>query len=86
MTDLLGLLFCFETRSCYVAQTGLKIAILLPQPPECWDHKGMHHTWLQTNPLKEQIYRQIEEKPKPAISGSSSQIFFKSGKSLKNHQ
>jgi hypothetical protein len=25
--------------SQYVAQTGLQLAILLPQPPECWDYR-----------------------------------------------
>jgi hypothetical protein len=28
----------FETESHYVAQAGLKLSILLPQPPEFWDH------------------------------------------------
>jgi hypothetical protein len=28
-----------ELESCYVAQAGLKLEILLPQPPECWSYK-----------------------------------------------
>jgi hypothetical protein len=31
--------FCFEARSHYVAQAGLKLMILLLQPPKCWDYK-----------------------------------------------
>jgi hypothetical protein len=27
-----------ETGSCYVAQSGFKFSILLPEPPECWDY------------------------------------------------
>jgi hypothetical protein len=29
----------FETGFCYVAQPGLKLSILLSQPPECWDYR-----------------------------------------------
>jgi hypothetical protein len=29
----------FETGSYNVAQVGLEFAILLPQPPECWDYR-----------------------------------------------
>lgn len=29
----------FETASQYIAQTGLKFKILLPQLPEVWDHR-----------------------------------------------
>jgi hypothetical protein len=35
-------LFCFvlfETGSWYIAQDGLKLMILLPQSPECWDYR-----------------------------------------------
>jgi hypothetical protein len=28
----------FETGSHFVAQAGLKLSVLLPQPPECWDY------------------------------------------------
>jgi hypothetical protein len=41
-------LHCFETETFYVAQTGLELTILLPQPPECWDSGTtgvQHHTW-----------------------------------------
>jgi hypothetical protein len=31
--------FCFETGFWYVAQGGLKLSILLPQPPECWNYR-----------------------------------------------
>jgi hypothetical protein len=27
------------TESCYVAQTGLELKILLSQPPKCWDYR-----------------------------------------------
>jgi hypothetical protein len=30
----------FEIVSQYVAQAGLKLTILLTQPPECWDYKN----------------------------------------------
>jgi hypothetical protein len=29
----------FETRSCCVAWASLKLWILLPQPPKCWDYR-----------------------------------------------
>jgi hypothetical protein len=42
-------LFCFfKTRSGYVAQAGLELRVLLPQPPECWDysaHQTQHTGW-----------------------------------------
>jgi hypothetical protein len=28
----------FETGSHYITEVGLKLTIILPQPPECWDH------------------------------------------------
>jgi hypothetical protein len=33
------LFVCFETGSYYVAEAGLQLEILLPQPPKFWDHK-----------------------------------------------
>jgi hypothetical protein len=29
----------FEIESCCVAQAGLKLLILLPQPGQCWDYR-----------------------------------------------
>jgi hypothetical protein len=34
-----GFCFVFETGVSSVAQAGLKLATLLPQPPECWDNR-----------------------------------------------
>jgi hypothetical protein len=34
-----GFFVCFETGSHYAAQADLKLEILLPQPPECWDYR-----------------------------------------------
>jgi hypothetical protein len=34
-----GVYFCFEIGSHYVAQDGLKLSILLPQLPKCWDFR-----------------------------------------------
>jgi hypothetical protein len=31
--------FLFETGSHYVAQAGLELSVLLPQPPECLDYR-----------------------------------------------
>jgi hypothetical protein len=36
----------FETRSCCVAHADLKLAILLPQSPECWDYRQASLPWL----------------------------------------
>jgi hypothetical protein len=47
-------LFCFAvTGSHYVAQTALELAILLPQPPKCWDYRcvapyPVGHLWKVT--------------------------------------
>lgn len=40
--DLISLFVVFwgsERRSHYIAQDGLKLSILLPQHPECWDYR-----------------------------------------------
>lgn len=29
----------FEIKTCYVAQRGLELIIILPQPAECWDDR-----------------------------------------------
>jgi hypothetical protein len=31
--------FFLESVSGYAAQAGLELAILMPQPPECWDDR-----------------------------------------------
>jgi hypothetical protein len=31
-------------RTCHVAQAGLKLVTLLPQPPEFWDYRCLSHT------------------------------------------
>jgi hypothetical protein len=33
----------FKPRSSYLAQAVLKLTILLPQPPECWDYSLHYH-------------------------------------------
>jgi hypothetical protein len=33
------IIYLFETGSHYIAQAGLELSILLPQPPECWDYR-----------------------------------------------
>jgi hypothetical protein len=43
--------FIFELRSCYTAQAGLKLSILLPQPPKCWDY-SCEPPYLAVMPLK----------------------------------
>lgn len=30
-----------ETGLCFVAQAGLKLAVLLSQPPKCWAHRNI---------------------------------------------
>jgi hypothetical protein len=35
----LGFVFFFETGFHCVAQAGLKLLILLPLPPDCWDYR-----------------------------------------------
>lgn len=35
-------LVLFKTETCYVAQAGLELSILLPLPPKCWDERHHH--------------------------------------------
>jgi hypothetical protein len=42
--------FClFQTGSCYVGHTYLKLKIFMPQPPECWDCRPapLFPAWIQ---------------------------------------
>jgi hypothetical protein len=32
-------LVLFKTETCYVAQAGLELSILLPLPPKCWEDR-----------------------------------------------
>jgi hypothetical protein len=50
LTLLLSFLFCFEIRSCYVAQAGLELMILLHQPLECWDYRCVPPHLAKTSP------------------------------------
>lgn len=34
---------CVETKSCYIVKAGLKLAILLPWFPKCWDYSILCH-------------------------------------------
>jgi hypothetical protein len=43
-----------ETGSHYAAQAGLKLTVLLPQPPKNWDHR--HYTWLAVNIFQYPLY------------------------------
>jgi hypothetical protein len=36
---LVFFLFLFATGSCYAAQAGLTLEILLRHPPKCWDYR-----------------------------------------------
>jgi hypothetical protein len=40
-TEVLVSLGFFETGSLYVAQAGLELTTLSPQPPECWDYDNI---------------------------------------------
>jgi hypothetical protein len=46
---IVGLFFCLRQYLANVVQAGLKLAILLLQPPDCWDygHASPHlvHWW-----------------------------------------
>lgn len=33
-------------ESCCVAQASLKLAVLQPQPPRCWEYGNVNPTWL----------------------------------------
>jgi hypothetical protein len=48
----------------YVAQVGLKLLILLPQPPECWDHRHVQQCPATTWPFLSR---------KPSSHGSGNQ-------------
>jgi hypothetical protein len=37
-------LWFFETGSCHLAQAGLELSILLPQPLKCWNYRCEHQT------------------------------------------
>lgn len=46
---LILVMFCFfEIRSQFVAQVGLELSTLLPQPLKSWDYRHMPHTWLES--------------------------------------
>jgi hypothetical protein len=49
--------FFFLRQDLYVAQAGLKLMSLLPQPPECSDSKHLHHIRLRTTRI---LNRQIQ--------------------------
>jgi hypothetical protein len=34
-----GFIFVFEKKSHFIAQAGLELEFLLPQPAECWDYR-----------------------------------------------
>jgi hypothetical protein len=38
---LLFFVYLFKTESHYVAQAGLELFVLLPQPPDCWDYRSV---------------------------------------------
>jgi hypothetical protein len=38
-SNILQVIFLFETKSQKIAQAGLELMIFLAQPPECWDYR-----------------------------------------------
>jgi hypothetical protein len=54
-----------ESESCNVAETGFKLEILLPQPPECWDYRLQHcHLFLRAEIEKgvKKVFIEVSEK------------------------
>lgn len=59
-------LFCCVIESCYVAEAGGELKILLPQPPESWDYKLVPPQAVWRQPLTA-----LGEKGEMASYGSS---------------
>jgi hypothetical protein len=49
----------FETGFHYVAQAGLELVILLPQPPKCWYNRHAPPHWTNLSSFKVNSHRRI---------------------------